>query len=709
MEDYEIISRLITDLLMPGQDERTVLARYRTAHPWDARSVGLAVEFLRGAAERGHIARDVCERAQREVRRWAEQPASASSRTAEPAHLEATADPTIEMEVPGATTEREGPATATRGPDLEAGHSAGDTVEIHVGDSDQSGEHAAPPLPPVPAATSRGTRQIALPPASSAARSDAAETSEELAESLVLGAGITLRGRYVLEEVVASGGMAIIYRALDLRREELDEQQSFVAIKVLRPELRDNAAAIRRFKHEFQCVQALSHPGIVRVFDLDCDAGIWFMTLEWMEGESLARRIERMDASLHSEEVWRIIEQCASALSYAHSRGVVHGDFKPGNVFLTADGDVRVIDWGLLDVATAQRMGSGAIDSPRTIAATPAYASPDILAACSPEPRDDVFSLACVAYELLSGTHPFERATSESWRLAGHRPRRIEGMPASSMAALERGLAWWREKRQATPLEFVAELDWRENAAVEAPQPEVAQRTELASSSTPEPEPQRRGPLLPVLIGSLVVALMGYVLLGAWRGDGLSVEVLQKAITGGGSFEETDVGADTAPDVRGSKGAAAVDQQAEASPRESTPAEASSAGSGTDEANEVPAERGDTAAPVVISFDTTEIHVSEAAPAAVLRLNRRNNLARRVRVGYRAVAGSAEAGSDFEGVSRGVADFADGQTMRAIFVPLVDDESIEPEEYFDVEITSVSEQGRIEPIDAARIVITDDD
>jgi len=708
MEDYEIISRLITDLLTPDRDELAVLGRYRAAHRWDARSVGLAVEFLRGAAERGHIARDVCERAQREVRRWSEESIAAPGQEAEPFHLEATADPTTEIEVAAGVTAHEEHATATRELQLGDGPNASDTIEIHVGGSDQTSEAASTPAPvPLPA-TARGTRPTVPPPAPSATRIDTAETSSQQAGPAVLGAGTTLRGRYVLEEVVASGGMALIYRALDLRREELDEQQSFVAIKLLRPELRNDPAAIRRFKHEFQCVQALSHPGIVRVFDLDCDAGTWFMTLEWMEGESLARKIERRDASLHAGEVWRIIEQCAAALSYAHSRGVVHGDFKPGNVFVTADGDVRVIDWGLLDVATAQRMGGGATDSPRTIAATPAYASPDILAACSPDPRDDVFSLACVAYELLSGVHPFERATSESWRLAGRRPRRIEGMPASSMAALERGLAWWREKRQATPIEFLAELDWRDEARAPA-QPEVPQPSGHSPPPPTEQEPRSRSLLLPVLLGSLVVALLVYVLLGAWRGDGLSVEVLHRAITGATSEEDAEIEPDTAENAPGEEGPEGAGQRAASPQPESARPDPSPATPDAVEGIGEPAARSATAPRVSISFDVPEVHVSEAAPAAVLRLNRRNNLTGRVRVGYRAVAGSAEAGSDFDGASSGVADFADGQTMRAIFVPLINDESIEPEEYFDVEITSVSGQGQVEPIGATRIVITDDD
>src|SRR5690606_29475460 len=143
-----------------------------------------------------------------------------------------------------------------------------------------------------------------------------------------------------------------------------------------------------------------AHPNIVQFHGLDCDQGTWFISMEMLTGEALGQRMRRAERTgLPPAEALRIASACGAALEHAHARGVVHGDVKPDNVFVTADDEVRVLDFG----AAASPLPPAAADSADfgriAPSATRAYASPEVLAGQGPEPRDDVFSLSCVIYE----------------------------------------------------------------------------------------------------------------------------------------------------------------------------------------------------------------------------------------------------------------------------------------------------------------------
>lgn len=222
-----------------------------------------------------------------------------------------------------------------------------------------------------------------------------------------------------------------------------------VAVKMLRPKAARTAQSSTRLQHEFQCAKKLSHPNILHVHDLQSDNGTSFMTMELGEGKLLSTLL--LDhANLREAVVRKVLQGCADALAHAHSRGVAHGDFKPGNVFVTANGSVKVFDFGaaarLPDIAQEDATTR---DPARIAAATPAYASPEVLEGQLPERRDDVFSFACVAYELLALQHPFEHGRSTQARDVGWIPPRAWSLSAPQWQALQAALSWQREQRTA--------------------------------------------------------------------------------------------------------------------------------------------------------------------------------------------------------------------------------------------------------------------
>jgi serine/threonine protein kinase len=136
--------------------------------------------------------------------------------------------------------------------------------------------------------------------------------------------GAVLRTRYVLEEVVGRGGSSLVFRASDLHRAlPFETNPHFVAVKVLQAEFRDDPQALLRLRHEFRQTQRLSHPRVVRVFDLDCDGDIWFMTMELLAGQTAK---SWMQTAHDTQDALKVIYACCEALEHAHSMGIVHGD-----------------------------------------------------------------------------------------------------------------------------------------------------------------------------------------------------------------------------------------------------------------------------------------------------------------------------------------------------------------------------------------------
>lgn len=283
--------------------------------------------------------------------------------------------------------------------------------------------------------------------------------------------GKVLDGQYEIEAFVASGGMGTVYRA---RHIILGDR---VAIKVLRPELRANPEWLRRFQREGQAARRFSHPNAVAVYDLRTSAnGLVYMVMEFVEGRALDEELARRGRFTPAEAL-EALEPVARVLEEAHKQGVVHRDLKPANVMLKHEADgsvwVELLDLGIAKLREfAATAGDG--ETPLTVAGqilgTPYYMSPEQWGERqrdgNPEidGRADIYSLALLFYELITGARPFKAKTLAELRLAhvGTLPPRLDevvpAVPGAFARAVERGMAKDRGDRPATAAAFAENL-----------------------------------------------------------------------------------------------------------------------------------------------------------------------------------------------------------------------------------------------------------
>src|ERR671937_132453 len=204
---------------------------------------------------------------------------------------------------------------------------------------------------------------------------------------------------YTLLEPIGHGGMAVVYRA---RQESLDRT---VAVKILSENLAGSHEFMERFRREARTAANLRHPNVITVHDFGEDErGVPYLVLEYIEGPTLA---DLMDAGLEDCRIPDLLDQIAAGLDYAHSRGVIHRDVKPGNVLLTDDGRVVLADFGLawlLEGALHLTLTGGVIG-------TPEYMSPEQASGVAVDHRTDVYALGVVLFEMLTGERPFTADT----------------------------------------------------------------------------------------------------------------------------------------------------------------------------------------------------------------------------------------------------------------------------------------------------------
>lgn len=278
--------------------------------------------------------------------------------------------------------------------------------------------------------------------------------------------GDTLKDRFILKEFLGAGGMGKVFKALDLRKEEAADRNPYVAVKVLRERMSGHSASIIALQREARKAQELSHPNIIKVYDFDRDGKRFFITMEHLTGKSLDRIIRSDDFKpMTQAEAAGIVGAVGAALSFAHANGFMHWDLKPGNIFVTDKGRVKVIDFGLsrafkragqTDDATVPDVTN--FDVASLGGMTPAYASPEMIETQTANPRGDVYSLACITYELLTGRHPFGRIPSTHARDANIRPQRIPSLRSGQWQALERALSFDPKKRTDSIDHFLIDL-----------------------------------------------------------------------------------------------------------------------------------------------------------------------------------------------------------------------------------------------------------
>jgi eukaryotic-like serine/threonine-protein kinase len=207
--------------------------------------------------------------------------------------------------------------------------------------------------------------------------------------------GQVLAGRYELGPLLGVGGMASVYQANDRVLERM------VAVKVLGPPYDQDSALVERFRHEARAAAGLGHPNIVAVFDSGSQAGVHYLVMECVQGETLADTLRRQGV-LEPRWAAEVGRWVCEALEAAHARGLVHRDIKPANVLVSREGVVKVADFGIASAAATPTLTGGGM-----LLGTAAYLSPEQAQGGPVDARSDVYALGCVLYELLTGAPPF--------------------------------------------------------------------------------------------------------------------------------------------------------------------------------------------------------------------------------------------------------------------------------------------------------------
>ncbi|MGF6854425.1 protein kinase domain-containing protein [Paraburkholderia sp. CI3] len=297
---------------------------------------------------------------------------------------------------------------------------------------------------------------------SSAGSAGAASTAGSAAHETIKGIGDTLNNRFVLEECLGVGGMGTVYKALDLRKLEASDRKPYLAIKVLNVQFRGNPNSLVALQREARKAQVLAHRNIITVYDFDRDGPIVYLTMEYLSGKPLSQLLRTPGyQGMPVRAALPIVRGMCAALAYAHERGFVHCDFKPANVFLTTNAEVKVIDFGIARVFQRPEEESDAtVFDPGSLGAlTPAYASPEMIEHREPDPRDDIYALGCITYELLTGHHPFDRLSATQARNADFKPQRPANLDARQWRALRAALSFDRNTRIPSVVRFIAEFD----------------------------------------------------------------------------------------------------------------------------------------------------------------------------------------------------------------------------------------------------------
>ena len=325
------------------------------------------------------------------------------------------------------------------------------------------------------------------------------DPAERLMDNRQLQVGSILRDRFLLQQQVVGGGTGVVYKALDQRLAEAEDEDAFVAVKVLPSEVSGNEKALRALQQEVAKGRTLNHPNIVRCIDLDREDGLNFIVLEWLDGKSLATILEETGSkNIDLATTMDIVKQVSLALDYAHERGVVHGDVNPGNVRITTQGEVKVFDFGIARVLQKEQDRQPDFDPRELGAKSPEYSSMQVLTGEDPVPADDVFSLACLMYRLVAGHRVFGPRSAAEAATEGMEPQKPPGLPNEMWPALKKALAYSRVPRFKSPKEFVEALgEIPSSHLMELPQPPKAptpDQSTIDTQTVPPMQPQQAAP-----------------------------------------------------------------------------------------------------------------------------------------------------------------------------------------------------------------------
>lgn len=333
--------------------------------------------------------------------------------------------------------------------------------------------------------------------------------------------GKRLDGRYEIQEIIGVGGMAVVYKAYD------NIEDRTVAVKILKEEFVANEEFLRRFKNESKAIAVLSHPNIVKVYDVSFGDLIQYIVMEYIDGITLKEYIEQQ-GSLRWKDAVHFTLQILRALQHAHEKGIVHRDVKPQNIMVLADGTIKVTDFGIARFARSEHktMTDKAIGSVH-------YISPEQARGETTDEKADIYSVGVMLYEMLTGRLPFQAESAVSVAIMQLQtepqlPREINGsIPLGLEQITMHAMQKEKEKRYQSATEMLQDLEaFKRDPSItfnysyfvddsptryvggQLPPDQVAEEEEEAEEET------RRSPLIPALAGIAVAFVLMVVVLG---------------------------------------------------------------------------------------------------------------------------------------------------------------------------------------------------
>lgn len=557
--------------------------------------------------------------------------------------------------------------------------------------------------------------------------------------------GSVVASRYTLTARLGDGRLGEGYEAVDRALSDRDLGiEHRVALYLLHRHVAQQTRFLRKLEASYQQPHLWAHANVVKVHGFGCDRGQYFLVTELLEGVTLRALLDDMKGTLPTAaETFAVLRGVGDALEYAHAKGAVHGDLRPETIVVTADWAIKVPD---LFPACSLRTTPFFLED----VASGALAAPD--------QRDDVYGLACVAYELLSGSHPFSGRSPREALHAGLVPAPHPRIAAPQLDALRRALALRREQRTASVAVFLHDLgvtgcetlellkETRQSAApsdvpiIGDQTPEVAapdigtalpqwveyQRATTGATEAPwriDPADVPRHAHLPTVNESrstrfgiclALVASLGVAVYSNYEGLRSFVEdfvadadVLNASFAYNGapaSLQDAPrvAEAEAQPLVAKAHESAELPQPPPVAAR-SVAAKSASGPAHPDKAVAV-------AAPETFAFADTTVVVSEARAAASVRIERRGGTSGESSILWWTSDGSALAADDYADLGTVTEKFAAGEESRAITIPIVGDAKQEGRESFYVHLATPAERGAV--ADAARrieVFVADDD
>jgi serine/threonine protein kinase len=505
-----------------------------------------------------------------------------------------------------------------------------------------------------------------------------------------------LRDRYELLSILGRGNSGTVYRALDRHRAHLADTARFVAVKVLKLDYQNRPEALGALEREFHQAQSLSHPNIVSVFDLDRDGDTYFIVMELLQGELLADVMARLRGPMQRQHALALISSVGAALAHAHRRDVVHADLKPRNIMITSTGEVRVLDFGFARHRPLDLHSASTFDA--APASAPAYASIERVNGSEPHPSDDVYSLACIAYELLSGEHPFGGRSAVLARANGRRPRNIPGLTRKQMQSLNRALLWGRGERKIDVVDLLAGL-----GCSEAPNRLVP--PELLVAHDTRGQWRRRALGMLVFLAMIAAAAAGFIYLE--QNPPPARRAAAPAATPAAPESEPPAAADASKALATTPPAVENSSKAPSKPAESKKIAAKPAATPPRQDKRHASES--STQPVVLEFDKDTYVATESDGSVHIVVEREGSTREAVFFRWSLRSNSAEQGTDFANIGPGTEQIPAGSRSATLTIPLVSDAIVENTEVFLVEIEPISAGVKLGERSHAAVIVVDDD